>query len=175
MAVDLTKSDYWMKKLRRECEIRDANKDGFISKDDFDLITVRYKDMGMSDERIKKLSCHYADFMVVLGIADPGVKLRYEDVIANFSKSNFDVLGKTIDAHFEIIDSNEDGEISFNEWVDAYKAMDIDVVHARASFDAMDANGDGMISKEEFFAYTKEYYTSTEDKLKSSIMYGPLD
>ena len=29
-----------------------------------------------------------------------------------------------------------------------------DAVHARASFNAMDLNGDGIVSKEEFVAYT---------------------
>ena len=54
---------------------------------------------------------------------------------------------------------------SFNEWADFYKAMGIDTVYARASFDAVDLNGDGIISKEaEFF---------TEDMLKSSIMFRP--
>ena len=57
---------------------------------------------------------------------------------------------------------------------DSLKALNIDKAHARASFDAMDTNGDGKISKEEFVAYHVEFYYTAEDKLKSSILYGPL-
>ncbi len=52
--------------------------------------------------------------------------------------------------------------------------LGIDTVHARASFDAMDANGDSIVSKEEFTAYLKEFYLTAEDKLKSSLLLGPL-
>ena len=177
MAVDLAKNEFYMKKVMRECKVRDTNKDGFISRADFEMVVQRYKDMGFPDKIIKKLSDHYAKFMEVIGIVDSSTKLTYEEVINNFSRSsnNLEALGKLIDGHFDIVDTNEDGKISFKEWTDAYKAMDIDTVHARASFDAMDTNGDGIVSKEEFLAYCLEFYGSTEDKLNSSIIYGPLD
>ena len=59
--------------------------------------------------------------------------------------------------------------------MDHYKALGADVAYARASFDAMDMDGNGVVSKEEFTAYNIEFFYSTEDKLNSSIMYGPLD
>ena len=177
MAVDLNKNEFYIKKMMKECKARDANKDGFISRDDYEIITQRYKDLGMPDQQVKKLSDHFAKFMEVIKVADPGTKLTYEEMIANYLKASnpLELAENLADGHFEIIDTNEDGKISFNEWLDFYKSLDIDTVYARASFDAMDTNGDGVVSKEEFFAYTLEFYTSAEDKLKSSIMFGPLD
>lgn len=172
---NLIKNDFWMKKLMKECEVRDDNKDQVLTRADYEKKVQRYKDMGSSEKHLKKLSDHYDAFMEVLGIADPKTRLPYKEAIANFSKSNFEVLEKLIVTHFDIIDTNEDGKISFDEWVTLYKVLNIDTSHARASFDAMDANSDGVVSKEEFFAYTKEFYTSVEDTLKSSILYGPLD
>ncbi len=52
-------------------------------------------------------------------------------------------------AVFETMDSDGNGVISFNEWVDYYTA------YARASFDAMDTDGDGVVSNEEFYEYNK--------------------
>ena len=46
---------------------------------------------------------------------------------------------------------NADGVITFQEWKAHYYCLGIDQAHARASFDAMDKNGDGKISKEEFW------------------------
>ena len=177
MAVDLAKNEFYVKKIMKECKVRDANKDGFLSKEDFDMVVQRYKNMGFSDKVIKKLSDHYAEFMKVLGITGPSTKVTYKETIVNFSKAsnNLEALRNLVNGHFEVIDINGDGTISFDEWVKAYKAMNIDTQFARASYDAMDTSGDGDVSKEEFLAYTMEFYGSTEDKLKSSILYGPLD
>ena len=76
---------------------------------------------------------------------------------------------------FEMMDSDGNGEISFKEWVEYYTAMGIDTVHAKPSFNAMDINGDDIVSKEEFLAFIKEFYLSVEDKLNSSVLYGPLE
>ena len=77
-------------------------------------------------------------------------------------------------SHFEQIDLNGNGEISVQEWQRYNHAMGISSGHARKSFKAMDANGDGVVSFQEFKAYIREFYFSTEDKLRSSILYGPL-
>ena len=44
-----------------------------------------------------------------------------------------------------------------------------------ASFRAMDRNHDTLLSREEFKAYHVEYFFTSEDKLNSSILYGPLN
>ncbi len=77
-------------------------------------------------------------------------------------------------AMFKTVNENGDGRISFQEWVNHYKSMGIPVEHARASFDAMDSDGDGSVSEKEFCNYHSEFFCSTEDKLKSSILFGPL-
>ena len=50
------------------------------------------------------------------------------------------------DEMFDSIDMNGNGEISFTEWDVHYKSMTIPSEHARASFDAMDTNRDGIVS-----------------------------
>jgi hypothetical protein len=39
----------------------------------------------------------------------------------------------------------------------------------------MNTSGDGVVSMDEFIQYNKEFFFTTEDTLKSSILYGPLD
>ena len=68
-----------------------------------------------------------------------------------------------------------DGVISFEEWKTHYQIMGIDLAYARASFDAMDTDKNGVISKEEFVSFHFEFYCTSEDKLGSSILHGPLD
>lgn len=122
------------------------------------LILQRYRDLGTTDEkRLAKLKDSLTEIRESVGIVDGTIKMTYDEVIDNCAKTSgkFEDLVKVFTANFEIIDSDEDGVISFQEWVDYYTAIDIDIKHARASFDAMDTNGNGFVSKEEFVAYNK--------------------
>ena len=76
---------------------------------------------------------------------------------------------------FRILNTNDDGFISFDEWTTHYKNLGMDTTYARASFDAMDADSDGLVSMEEYVSFLYEYYYTAENKLGSDIMYGPLD
>ena len=158
-------------------KIRDADKDGLITTHDYKLVVQRYRDMGVSEEHLKKVEKFYALSWKLGGIVDDTTALTYDQAAANYAKSLDDISDdhtKIFTAHFEIVDTDENGEISFEEWVQMYKAAGVDIVHARPSFDAIDTNGDGVISKEEFVAYLEEFFFTAEDKLNSSILYGPL-
>lgn len=174
---ELVKSEFWQKKIFKVDKIRDINNDGFLSRADFMIFVEHYKELGSSKEHLKKLIKNVDLLCMTLGLIDDSVELTHEEIIANFANSEVSVddLSNMFLAWFEIIDIDGNGEISYQEWVDYYKACRIDTKHARASFDAMDTNHDGTVSKEEFYAYNKEFYYSTEDKLHSSIMCGPLD
>ena len=178
MATDFSKNEYWRKNYYKELSTRDANKDGFLAREDFDIIIQRYRDLGKTDEkRLAKLYETFEDMMESLGILDYGTKLTYEQVMEITGKNGakYEDFVKCLTASFEVIDSDDNGVISYDEWENYYKALGIDTKYARASFDAMDTDGDGVISKDEFVAYNKEFYFSVDDNLKSSIMYGPLE
>ena len=173
---ELAKSEFWQKKIATSNRVRDLNGDGFISRADFEMISQNYKDMGTSEEHLKKLNKNVDDLCVSLGLKDENTKLTHEEIVANFAKSDVKVedLSEFYTSAFEAMDSDGNGTLSFKEWVDWYKANDIETAYARPSFDALDTNHDGVISKEEFYEYNKEFFYSKEDKLHSSIMFGPL-
>lgn len=177
MAVDLSKNDFWVKKIRKECEVRDTNKDGFISRSDFDLLVQHYKEMGISAERLKVTTKAFANICDWLGLEDPNTKLTYEEFISNMAQCNdrFEDFMQIFEANFDAVDSDGNGVISIDEWVSVYKAAGIDTKYAKPAFEAMDTDGNGVITRDEFLAFNKEFYFTAEDKLKSSIIYGPLD
>ena len=174
---DLVKNDFWRKKMLAIFRVRDVNKDGFLSRADFKITIQCYKDLGSSEEHLKKLDTQFDMICMNLGLKDDSVRLTFEEIMANFEKSDSkdENVDNTFKLAFEMINSSGNGVISFKEWVDYYRVFGIDTAYARASFDAMDTNSDGIVSKEEFFTYNIEYYKSVEDKLHSSIMYGLLD
>ena len=75
---------------------------------------------------------------------------------------------------FECLDVNDDGYITLNEWQFHNSALGISQEHSKLSFDAMDRDGDGRVTVEEFVDYHDEYYHTAENKLNSAVLYGPL-
>ena len=173
----LCNNDFWKKKLRKAFENQDVDKDGFISRADYDLIISRYKEMGASERCTTKLQDTWEKMYKLWGITDHTVKFSIDEMIVIHGKVLQLVSKHTnmFDEMFDSIDMNGNGEISFTEWDAHYKSMTIPSEHARASFDAMDTNRDGIVSKQEFYDYHIEFFLTTEDKLNSSILFGPLD
>ena len=182
MAIDLStlrQSDYWKKKIRRVAEVRDANKDGYISRADYELMLDRCKKLDIATPHfIETCTSMVQRICYHLGLTDESVKLSYDEyeekLLGVFMKER-NVFEKTFREEFHSLDIDRDGFISFEEWIAHYKIFDIDTAHARASFDAMDTNHDQKISEDEFVEYNCEFYLSTENKLNSAILFGPLE
>ena len=176
----LRDSPFWRKKFAHATKVRDANKDGWISRDDFDLIVTRYKALPEANQsHAETLTAAMDSLCKAIGF-EGYTKMSYEEFEErHFQKMKSDLENGTSDKlfgkMFDTVDANGDGSIDLSEWRVHYECCGIPVEHAKASFDAMDTNHDGVVSREEFLAYYLEFFFSTEDTLNSSILYGPLD
>ena len=184
VAVDfsaLWQNQFWKKKFRKAVLVRDTNKDGCISRADFELMVDHCKKLDSSTPKhLDKFTQYVQMFCTSFGLVDESVKLSYNEFEEKWMGFIKEWVEKgTIDNFFESMfhmqDINEDGFISFEEWTAHYQISGIDTAHARASFDAMDTNHDGKISEDEFVKYHMEYFFSTENKLNSAILCGPLE
>ena len=178
--TNLKENRFWGEKLQRFMEIQDRNKDGLIERADFKRAVQGFMEIGTAEEQLRKLTYTFGEAYDLVGIVDDSVTLTYDEFTNRFAKQVENFLKKGIGGNlfqsmFEAVDADGDSKISFKEWVHYYKALDINTEHARASFDAMDTNCDGVVSSVEFNAYCTEFFFSTEDTLKSSILYGPLN
>lgn len=175
-----TSNEFWKKKFRKALSIRDIRGDGTITCGDFQLISQRYRDMGAAEGSLYLLRQSSNQLMEKCGLADGSKSLSYDEFaekyIAMIEKDGFEFHNLFFADMFNVIDTNSDGEISLQEWINYSKAIGIsDAAHSKASFGAMDTDGDGSVSREEFLAYNKEFFCSTDDNLKSSILFGPLE
>ncbi|CAB3982222.1 sarcoplasmic calcium-binding [Paramuricea clavata] len=135
---ELRTNEFYLKKLYRSAQVTDADKDGVITRADYDLMIKRYNELGMPEENKQELSDAMYGMCGSLGLTDYSKSLTYDEIVQSW------------------IDNVEKGE------------------HAEPSFKAMDTDGDGVISHDEFVAYHYEYFHTSEDKLHSSHLYGPL-
>lgn len=178
MALDhLRSNEFWKKKFHLAVKALDVNKDDHISRDDFDLIVQRYKDAGATPEHVKKHQDSFEKLYSIWGMTDKNIKLtieEFEEMFRQNLEKSFGHADELYSEWFYQVDINEDGVISLNEWKIHSTALGISEENAEKSYQAMDTNKDGVISLEEFIEYHKEFFFSAEDKLHSSILYGPL-
>ena len=176
----LKENAFFKKKLRCALKATDVDKDGMITRRDFELIAERQKEFGgVSDERSAELRKHLMEFCDILQLTEGSPGLTYDQFIDSqvayaVEYSQPDKTPGYMPAFFAGLDLNGDGHISLEEWTTHYKCLGIDQKHAKTSFDAMDTDGDGEISYDEFVAYHREFYFTTKNDLNSAILYGPL-
>ena len=177
---ELKENAFWNKKIRSYLKVTDVDKDGLISRRDFELIAKRQKEFGgLSDERSAELRKHLMEMCDILQLTEGSPGFTYDQYIDKYAAyaAEYAQPGKTpayMLLFFAGLDLNGDGYISLEEWTIHYKCLGVDTKHAKASFDAIDTNGDGKVSFDEFDAYHREYFTSTKNDLNSAILYGPL-
>ena len=162
----------------RQTEIKSLFlKDGVITRADYDLMIKNYNELGMPDENKQELSDAMYGMCGSLGLTDYTKSLTYDEIVQSWI-GNVEKGGGfatvVYDKIFRIIDTDRNGSISLKEWEIHCMAINIPVEHAKPSFKAMDTDGDGVISHDEFVAYHYEYFHTSEDKLHSSLLYGSL-
>lgn len=148
------KDKFWNKKFRHHLKFRDVDGDGIIVRDDFFIVADRFQEMGASEDALKKLWESGEQLCEGLGLVGKTI-LNYDQFtersIAMFEKTGYEVVQASLSIMFDIIDTNGDCVISSEEWATYCKCMGIP--QPSASFEAMDADGNGTVSREEFDAY----------------------
>ena len=150
-------------------------KNGVITRKDFKIIAQRYKDLGgISGEQLQHIQESLMMMCDSFGLIDDTKQLPYDEFKRRHA--NVDNHSEKIDTLFQTMfngfDINGDGVVSMKEWELHYKCMGLNPKYAKVSFEAMDTNGDGEMSLEEFIAYHVEFFSTTENKLKRTILFG---
>jgi len=75
---------------------------------------------------------------------------------------------------FPSIDSNGDGIIQEQEYVNFFNILGIDSDHAKVSFHGMDTDHDGFLSLEEYVAAGDDFMTNKVENSLGTFFFGPL-
>eukprot|EP00731_Ephydatia_muelleri_P001082 Em0001g1082a len=151
-----------------------SKKDGVLTKADFDILIERIIKIGkLNDAQAERSRKLLAKLLPLFG--GETFKLTQEgfnDAAAKSSEGNYPVL--LANEFFDILDTDADGIISYNEWVVYFESIGTDVQHARPCFDALDTNKDGEISRSEFVDATVNFIRSRDESHPSRFLYGPV-
>ena len=173
-----------LRKLKTAFTRLDLDKDGLVSKEDFELMAEKQNKSGNATAE-QAASCHQslkevADFFWYKHGERLPRQQAAEDMHEVMLKLSFEeqraMCDKFCKPMFDAVDSNGDGHISFEEYK-VYAntiAPDLTDEDKVKSFNLIDANKDGEISREEFLDAGYEYFYSFEENEMTEAFYEPL-
>eukprot|EP00731_Ephydatia_muelleri_P035098 Em0097g3a len=146
----------------------------WFSKADFEILIERIIKIGkLSDAQAERSRMLLAKLLPLFGGETLKQTLEeFYDTAAKGSEGNYPfLLG---DAFFDIVDTDGDGVISYDEWAVYFESIGVDVKDIRLCFDALDTNKDGVMSRSEFVDALVTFIRSTDESHPSRFLYGPV-
>ena len=175
---------YHLRKMRTRMARMDINKDGYISREDYELMGKKLAEYsGMKGEQVESTCKEFLKVADVLKL-HPGVKVPLQQAAEQANVAIFAMtpeerktsLRASHDLLFDVIDSNKDGHISVKELKVYFQVIAPDmsqkeIVH---SFNTIDTDKNGEISREEFMAAAEDFLHGVEETELSEVFFGKL-
>lgn len=156
--------------------ILDLDKDGKISRKDFELVVAKNDYPKKEDnDRLRQAIGKMCD---VIGLA-PGVALSFEEYSERVQQVLSDpsvesAIRSVLEAYFDCLDRDKNGTISPKEYEIFIQGLGkaADASETKAAFDSIDKNHNGKIEKSEFIDYAYEFFFTGTNELGSDDMAG---
>jgi len=171
---------FWQKKVLSFFRRVGLQGDGKIRRSDYEAAAERYIELGklegvQAKQVRRKATQIWDDF---LAPAAPNGEIPVDDALEGF-RSRSDKLLETciliFGVLFDLIDVSGDGVIQKEEYALFLKVVNADEEGVLVqAFGAIDTDGTGQISHDEFIHAGCEYFMSDDDNLPSAYMFGAL-
>jgi Ca2+-binding EF-hand superfamily protein len=170
-------------KSHRVFEEIDENGNGVITSDDFERIAERLiqsfgAQTSPAADKVRRTYTKCWQRLAELADSDGDgqvTKEEFETVFASAQHNKFmQVLDEALDAEFDLADSDGNGVIDREElrrMLTAYGVPQADLNQAMA---ALDQDGDGQVSRNEYRAAMREFYLSDDPSTPSNQIFGSL-
>lgn len=162
----------------------DIDENGVISREDFEVMGKRLAERcNMTKRQAESTRMEFSKLADALHF-EPGIKVPLEEAAKQVSKAYLiktsaerkAIVHRTQNVLFDVLDSNNDGYISMEEfkaymYVAAPGTSEAEAVH---SFNTADTNKRGVISCEEFLAAAEDFLLGVEETELSKVFFGQL-
>jgi len=175
-------SDFWVHKMKTYFTRIDFDKDGTITRKDFEGMAERFAESEkLSKERSAELKTKLVQvWEKYLKDGHEGATgLNQDQFISTLKKQVADpslrqTLAGPLPLFFHAVDANQDGQIQAEEYALFFKILGLDPKLAEVSFKAIDTNHDGNLSLDEFVTAGVDFFTSENEACPSKVFWGPL-
>lgn len=175
---------FHLRKMRTRLRRMDYNEDGYISREDYDLMGRKLAEYSeMTDEQAGLVHKEFMKIADALNLK-PGLRIPLEKAAKKASKSILSMSPEERKAMvhnshnllFDAIDTNKDGHICLEEfkvyfYVIAPETSEADIIH---SFNTIDVDKNRKISREEFLAAAEDFLNGVEETEISRAFFGHL-
>ena len=163
----------------------DQGQDGYITRDDFQAMAKLFTALpgGSAPENEKALRDAFDKWWALMlaagdtsqdGRLDRGEFIKLMKSSAGSPGNLEQAVLAIIDVFMRLVDTDNNGALSFSEYVRMYDALGIDPKHSSDAFKRLDRDGDGTLSYDEFRTAILEFYFSEDQNAPGNWLLGPL-
>lgn len=163
MAASFTDDPAWINKMKMRFAILDVDMNGIINQDDVALVAkniAAYREEGEEAEKSYFKILKAVTTFVLAGEVDEETFVQEMKQFVSKPDAK-ERVKKLADMIFGIIDANNDGVISYNEFCQFFKAMNASQELIDTLFKQADTNKDGVIDHLEIQESYAKYFFST--------------
>jgi hypothetical protein len=179
-------TEFQKQKLPALFALHDLNRDGVITRADFEEFTRRVassRGWGLASAEYQELLSRFLTFWDGLaqtasaggaGWVTPTEWLDYWDRILG-TPGMYDQIaapiGRTL---FTILDQDGDGAVTADEYASMYAHGGLDPAEAAAAFARLDLDGDGRLSVDEVMQLADQFFRSENATDPGNLLFGPV-
>lgn len=178
-------SDFWKRKMKTYFNRIDFDKDGSITKKDFEGMGDRFIEVDKLDTKAgKTLKGKLVDIWdkYISAVAEKDKEsegISEESFIEAMGKlvkdpAMKDTLAGPLPIFFQAIDADGDGLIDVDEFKLFFRIFRLEESNAPSSFQAIDTDNDGKLTLDEFVTAGTDFFISETAACPTKLFWGPL-
>ena len=162
MDTSFTESPLWIKKMKWRFAALDVDKNGIFNPADLAIVAknlAAYRNEGLDEEM------HYYEVIKAISLVDEkgSTEKKFIERAKTFvSQPNAkECVKRYVDMIFKIMDADKDGVISYEEFLQFHKSLDMEQEMIDIVFNVADTNGDRVIDYQETYeSFVRFFFTA---------------